>query len=191
MKNIYSMLAILFMSIAYGQNFLLDASYGINGVVAPTHFKPNNINIGIGYNFNDTYGLRFDIASDKFIYNENLLNGSKNIRYSLNGVINILSFLNLKNGRENFDIDTHLGMGYSYFKSNNPQYTKADNIMNVIVGITPKYWLSESLAIKTDFSTVLNLSQHYLFNGEITYTNTPNGITGIYYTINAGLLYKF
>ena len=190
MKKTLLVITILFSSIINAQNYTIDASYGMSGVYAPSYFKPTNLNFGIGYNFDETFGIRLDVATDNFEYNESKNQGTKNLRFTLNGVANVLSLLNIDNRNQGFDLDSHLGLGYSNFKSNNALYNKVDNIANVVVGITPKYWITDNLALKSDFSTVFNLSQHYLFNGDLTYTGTPNGITGIYYNINLGLLYK-
>lgn len=190
MKKIFLLLTVFCSIASNAQNYTLDAAYGMSGVFAPSYFKPTNLNFGVGYNFNETYGIRLDVATDNFEYNESKNQGTKNLRFTLNGVANVLSLLNSNNRNQGFDLDSHIGLGFSNFKSNNPTFNKVDNIVNVVVGITPKYWINENIALKTDFSTVFNLSQHYLFNGDLTYTGTPNGITGIYYNINIGLLYK-
>lgn len=190
MNKIIIALVFLISNFSNSQNFNVDIAYGINGVFAPSHFKANHQNLGIGYEFNETYGLRLDIASDKFVYDDNTFTGTKNLRVTLNGVLNVLNFLDLKNRRDNFDLDAHIGVGYSDFKSNNYDNLKPDNIVNVVFGLTPKYWLTDKIGLKTSFTTVMNLSQHYLFDGQLTYTGTPNGITGLYYNINLGLIYK-
>ena len=190
MKKILLILTVFCLTRTEAQNYTIDAAYGMSGVFTPAYFKPNHFNFGVGYNFNQTYGIRLDMATDNFEYDQSKNQGTKNLRFTLNGVANVLNLLNINNRNRSFDLDSHVGLGYSNFKSNNPTFNKVDNIVNVIVGITPKYWITENLAIKTDFSTVFNVSQHYLFNGDITYIGKPNGITGIFYNINLGLLLK-
>lgn len=192
MKLKYLFIALFFSTFKnYSQNFYIDGSYGLNGVFEPSLIKPNHYNLGVGYNFNNKFGLRLSYSKDKFNYSDEINSGTKNTRITINGTVNLLELFELSNSRTNFQLIGQTGLGYSNFKSLNPIYSKADNIMNVELTLSPTLIITDNISLKTNISSILNISQHYLFNGEITYTGTPRSITGIYYNLSAGILYNF
>lgn len=70
--------------------------------------------------------------------------------------------------------------------------TGTDNITNAIMGLTPRFKVAENVFLFVDTSLIFNISQHYQFDGRLTYDgDNANSITGIMYNVSAGIAYKF
>lgn len=70
--------------------------------------------------------------------------------------------------------------------------TGTDNIANAIMGLTPRFKVAENVFLFVDTSLIFNISQHYQFDGRLTYDgDNANSITGIMYNVSAGIAYKF
>jgi hypothetical protein len=63
--------------------------------------------------------------------------------------------------------------------------------LNVVAGITPRYEVTENFFLTADFSGVLNVSQHYSFDGKVSYQAQANSFTGLMYNASIGIAYKF
>ncbi len=62
-----------------------------------------------------------------------------------------------------------------------PEYQNTDHLLNLVLGVTPRYEVAENFYVTADFSAVANVSQHYLFNGELSYSDAVNSFTGLMY----------
>lgn len=188
-----SFVALFFSNFSQAQ-FSIEANYGLNGSFEPSYNGFTHFGGGVSYDFDEIFGAKIDFASDTFsIENEDtgIESGSKNTRISLQAVMNVSSLIDSRSSYGNFRVLAHAGGGLSILKSDIPTLDKTDHIANVIMGINPQYKVVENLYLGLDASMIFNISQHYYFDGNLTYIGQANSITGIMYNVTAGITYKF
>ena len=182
----------LFLSNFSQAQFSIEANYGLNGSFEPSYNGFTHFGGGITYDFDETYGVKLDFASDSFsIENKDtgIETGSKNTRISLQAVMNVSSLINPRSSYGDFRVLAHAGGGYSLVKST---YNAGnDNLVNVVMGLTPRFKITDGLYFAVDASTVFNISQHYNFDGSFSYQDNINSFTGITYNLTGGIIYKF
>ena len=181
-----------FLPVTSQAQFGIEANYGLSGVFQPSINEISHFGGGITYDFDETYGVKLDFASDSFsIENKDtgIETGSKNTRISLQAVMNVSSLINPRSSYGDFRVLAHAGGGYSLVKST---YNAGnDNLVNVVMGLTPRFKITDGLYFAVDASTVFNISQHYNFDGSFSYQDNINSFTGITYNLTAGIIYKF
>lgn len=190
-KALFICCTLLTFSFAKAQ-YGIEVNYGLNGVIEPSNSNFSHFGGGITYDFDETYGLKLDFGSDKFRIdnpNYNEKTGLDITRISLQGTVNLSSALTRASSYDTFNILAHAGAGYSLIKSS--IHPGNDNTVNLIAGITPRFRISEGLYFAIDVATIFNISQHYNFDGEFSYTDTLNSFTGITYNVTGGIVYKF
>lgn len=182
---------LLFPNLSKAQ-FGIELNYGLNGVVQPSISNLSHIGGGILYDFSDSFGAKLDLGLDQFRKTNEFTkveNGVNITRISLQATTNISYLINENSYYNKFNLSGHFGGGYTSVKST--IYPKNDNIVNAIMGLTPKIKISPGLYFAVDASIIFNISQHYNFEGEFTYNDAPNSITGIMYNLTGGIIYKF
>ena len=181
-----------FLPVTSQAPFGIEANYGLSGVFQPSINEISHFGGGITYDFDETYGVKLDFASDSFsIENKDtgIETGSKNTRISLQAVMNVSSLINPRSSYGDFRVLAHAGGGYSLVKST---YNAGnDNLVNVVMGLTPRFKITDGLYFAVDASTVFNISQHYNFDGSFSYQDNINSFTGITYNLTGGIIYKF
>ena len=181
-----------FLPVTSQAQFGIEANYGLSGVFQPSINEISHFGGGITYDFDETYGVKLDFASDSFsIENKDtgIETGSKNTRISLQAVMNVSSLINPRSSYGDFRVLAHAGGGYSLVKST---YNAGnDNLINVVMGLTPRFKITDGLYFAVDASTVFNISQHYNFDGSFSYQDNINSFTGITYNLTGGIIYKF
>jgi OOP family OmpA-OmpF porin len=181
-----------FLPITSQAQFGIEANYGLSGVFEPSINEISHFGGGITYDFDETYGVKLDFASDKFRTKNILFNEETGIditRISIQGTINLSSVLTRASNYDFFNLIAHAGGGYSLVKST---YNAGnDNLVNVVMGLTPRFKITDGLYFAVDASTVFNISQHYNFDGSFSYQENINSFTGITYNLTAGIIYKF
>lgn len=188
--------AILLSSLFFFTNsqaqYGIEVNYGLNGVFQPSINNLSHIGAGITYDFDESYGLKLDFASDKFrsdILELNEETGVDITRISIQGTANISTLITRASSHDFFNLIAHGGAGYSLVKSSIGGGN--DNLVNVIGGISPRFRISDGLFFAIDTSVIFNISQHYNFDGTLAYTDAVNSFTGITYNVTAGIIYKF
>jgi OOP family OmpA-OmpF porin len=196
MKKTYFIMAILLCSLFLSKNTYaqigVEVNYGLNGVFEPSINDLSHLGGAISYDFDETYGMKIDFASDKF-RTKNLLfteeTGIDITRISLQGTMNITTAFSRASSYDFFNLIAHAGAGYSLVKSSyNPGN---DNLVNVVMGLTPRFKITDGLYFAIDTSVIFNISQHYNFDGSFSYTEAVNSFTGITYNVTGGIIYKF
>lgn len=170
----------------------IEVNYGLNGVFEPSINNFSHIGAGITYDFDESYGLKLDFASDKFRSNILKLNEETGVditRISIQGTANVSTLITRASSHDFFNLMAHGGAGYSFVKSS--MGGGNDNLVNVIGGITPRFRITDGLYFAIDTSVVFNISQHYNFDGTLAYTDVVNSFTGITYNVTGGIIYKF
>lgn len=192
-RNLFSIsfFFCLFTLTSYAQ-FGIEVNYGLNCVLKPNITNFSHIGVGLLYDFNESFGVKLDFGSDQFRTDNTFFDKESGInitRFSLQGTANISDLIDPTSLYSAFNLSGHLGGGYSFIKST--EHRNSDNTVNAIIGLTPKLKITQGLYFAVDASVIFNLSQHYGFEGEYTYDNYPNSITGIMYNVSGGLIYKF
>lgn len=192
-KRFFTLILIASSFIANAQ-FGIEANYGLNGCYDPSYNGFTHFGAGVTYDFDETFGAKIDFGMDEFSIQNDLRTmktGTTNTRISAQGVINLTNLANSRASFNKFNILAHAGGGVSILKSDIPEYINTDHLFNVVLGITPRFEVAERLYLTADFSALFNVSQHYFFNGELAYTDSPNSFTGIMYNASFGIAYKF
>ena len=181
-----------FLPVTSQAQFGIEANYGLSGVFQPSINEISHFGGGITYDFDETYGVKLDFASDKFRTKNILFTDETGIdvtRISIQGTINLSAAITRASSYDFFNLIAHVGGGYSLVKST---YNAGnDNLVNVVMGLTPRFKITDGLYFAVDASTVFNISQHYNFDGSFSYQDNINSFTGITYNLTAGIIYKF
>lgn len=181
-----------FLPVTSQAQFGIEANYGLSGVFQPSINEISHFGGGITYDFDETYGVKLDFASDKFRTKNILFTEETGIdvtRISIQGTINLSAALTRASSYDFFNLIAHAGGGYSLVKST---YNAGnDNLVNVVMGLTPRFKITDGLYFAVDASTVFNISQHYNFDGSFSYQDNINSFTGITYNLTGGIIYKF
>ena len=181
-----------FLPVTSQAQFGIEANYGLSGVFQPSINEISHFGGGITYDFDETYGVKLDFASDKFRTKNILFTDETGIdvtRISIQGTINLSVAITRASSYDFFNLIAHAGGGYSLVKST---YNAGnDNLVNVVMGLTPRFKITDGLYFAVDASTVFNISQHYNFDGSFSYQDNINSFTGITYNLTAGIIYKF
>ena len=181
-----------FLPVTSQAQFGIEANYGLSGVFQPSINEISHFGGGITYDFDETYGVKLDFASDKF-RTKNIHftdeTGNDVTRISIQGTINLSAAITRASSYDFFNLIAHAGGGYSLVKST---YNAGnDNLVNVVMGLTPRFKITDGLYFAVDASTVFNISQHYNFDGSFSYQDNINSFTGITYNLTGGIIYKF
>jgi hypothetical protein len=192
-KKIFTLLLVSCSFVASAQ-FGIEANYGSNGSYDPSYNGFTHFGGGISYDFDETLGAKLDFGMDEFSI-QNDLRGKKtgvsNLRVTAQGVVNLTNLADSRAFYNKFNILAHGGAGLSILNSDIDEYKNTDHLLNIVVGITPRYEIGEKLYLTADFSAIANVSQHYFFNGELSYDGAANSFTGLMYNATIGIAYKF
>lgn len=184
----FSFIATSFVS---AQEYGVELNYGLNGVFEPSINEISHFGGGFFYNFDETYGAKIDFGSDKYRVNNELFGketGVNSTRVSLQGTANVSTIFSRASSYDFFNLIAHAGAGYTRISST--EGGKADNVVNIIGGLTPRFRVTDNFFLTLDTSVIFNISQHYNFDGSLSYTDTVNSFTGITYNVSAGIVYK-
>jgi hypothetical protein len=178
--------------------FSIDGGIGLNkGLKSFTNgysskLSPISLNLGVRYMFNQKFGLKLDMGYDNLMKSSSSLDyTSQYTRGSIQAVANLATIFHFEKFTTKFGLLTHLGTGFSALSGNEfGLIKKADNSINLIVGLTPQFKVSEKTAVYLDFSYVSNLMSDY--NYDLKSRISPSPEKSITSLINAsiGISYK-
>jgi hypothetical protein len=192
-KKIFTLLLVS-CSFAANAQFGIEANYGSNGSYDPSYNGFTHFGAGVSYDFDEIFGAKLDFGMDEFSI-QNDLRGKKtgvsNLRVTAQGVVNLTNLADSRSFYNKFSLLAHGGAGISLLNSDIPENSKTDHLLNIVLGVSPRYEVAERFYLKADFSAIANVSQHYLFDGEYSYTNAVNSFTGLMYNATIGIAYKF
>jgi hypothetical protein len=192
-KKIFTLLLVS-CSFAANAQFGIEANYGSNGSYDPSYNGFTHFGAGVSYDFDETFGAKLDFGMDEFSIQNDLRNmktGVSNMRITAQGVINLTNLVDSRSFYNKFNILAHGGAGISILNSDIPENKNTDHLLNLVIGLTPRYEVAESFYVTADFSAIANVSQHYFFNGELSYNGSANSFTGLMYNATIGIAYKF
>ena len=143
--------------------------------------------LGTRYMFNNRFGLKLDLGYNMLQEGDNSLPFKSSYkRASLQGVANLGSILKFETWTNTFGVLFHAGAGYSRLDATEPiDLESTDQMLNVIVGISPQIKLGEKMALTTDVSLIGNARQDYSWDG--TGVSTRRGWNGYMMNFSLGL----
>ena len=192
-KKIFTLLLVSSSFLASAQ-FGIEANYGMNGSYDPSYSGFTHFGAGVNYDFDETFGAKLDFGMDEFsIQNDfrGMKTGVTNLRVTAQGVVNLSNLVDSRAFYNKFNILAHGGAGLSVLNSDIPENQKTDHLLNIVIGVTPRYEVAKNFYLTADFSAIANVSQHYFFNGELSYEGAANSFTGLMYNATFGIAYKF
>lgn len=123
--------------------------------------------LGVRYMFNNYFGLRADFGYSSLEGGDNSNEfKSDYMRSTLQGVVNAGNLLNFNDWTNTIGLLVHAGIGYSMNKPSEPiEFDDADQMMNVMVGISPQFRLGNRVALTTDVSLFTHSFQDHTWDG--------------------------
>ncbi len=179
----------------------------------------NSYEIGARYMFTPKYGLKLDFTYDKLsnVNTNNLSKPFEMLQYrmSFQGVVNARNLFDLEPVAHRWGLLIHGGFQIANKTSktenilpyladgvtSNPNYDSVNLDNNnhhyngsewdggLIVGFTPQFRISNSLALMLDVSSVSNYRQHMNWDG--THSKSSNNLSGQLVSTSIGLSYSF
>lgn len=188
--NIILCCAMLVSLSALGQRtegqYSLEGAYGIAQSGKPS-LTGSHYNFGVRYMFDEYWGIKADFGHDKYRTNTTPETGVNYTRISFQAVQNLGRTLGMTYATQGYlNVLVHGGLGYSHFTST--VSTNDDNMANVIVGFTPQVYLTKYLSLQLDASYVVNLSQHFDYNGYYRFNGAPKAFVGSQANVSVGLI---
>ena len=193
----FSIVLLLISFFSFSQsnynNFSLELAAGYANPVKPylTRYKSGfsgftNINISARYMFSERFGVRLEYVNDRFVTDSDSKAGTYFNRFGVQGVYNLgKAFDLLYITNEKVGLLAHAGFGYTLSKV--IEINETERIGSFVVGFTPQFKLSNKIAFFTDFSGVLNLKQHYRYDGSLITTDS-SGAKGFHYNVSLGIM---
>lgn len=184
LKTKFIILLILILSTSqssYSQIFV-EGNIGINATVDPTSYKASHAGFGIGYMYDDLIGLKAEYAKDNFLK-------SNFKRANVQVVLNVSNIVWDKSYYDHLFLLAHFGGGVSNMTTTT--FNSNDTNFNLVLGLTPKYKITDGLDFTLDGSMIINPNQNYKFNGNQTVGNIAAPEIGYLFNLSIGLMYTF
>lgn len=146
--------------------------------------SPYVVDLGIRYMLNNKFGVKLDLGYNNFTANNNSLDfDSKYYRVDLQGVANLGRIMSFENWTNTIGLLGHAGLGIGQIE--NKDLHIKDRVGNFIAGITGQIRLSNRIALMGDFTTILNATQDYTFDGTNHISN--RGFSGLLFNGTIGV----
>lgn len=143
--------------------------------------------LGVRYMMNEKFGIKLDAGYNNITNSDGSQEFETNyFRTSLQGVINLGNVLDFRSFTKSFNLLAHGGMGYSLNTPKSPNdFDKGDQMLNLIVGLTPQIKLTNNLALTGDLSMVNHIRQSVTWDG--TQSSNSRGLNGKHMLVNASV----
>ncbi len=156
----------------------------------------NSFGIGARYMVSPKFGLKLDFNYENF-KNQS---GSESLEFEMvqyrtgfQGVVNAIRLFGIEEAAGRFGLLLHGGLNISYMqpKTEAPGHNKNRHEWNggLIVGFSPQFRITNSLAVFADLSTMNNYRQHFNWDG--SYSESTNNLSGQEVLLALGLSYSF
>lgn len=159
-----------------------------------------NVQASAGYMFNNLYGARAVIGFNTFNTSSiasDVTNSSLTIRTSVEGVLRVSQLAGF--GTDKFDLDFHAGFGIAShsnsswketrieggYEFSDPLFKGNDDMINIPIGLTPQYHLSEQLSLNLDLSYILLMKRDW----DLDYSVKHEGVDGLF-AISLGVIFR-
>lgn len=148
--------------------------------------------LGVRYMFNENFGAKLDFGYNSITNADNSLEfETEYYRANIQGVVNMGSVLNFRSWTNTFNVLIHGGFGYSANKPSIPnEFSSADQMLNLMAGITPQIRLGNSVALTGDLSVLGHVRHSATWDGaqplnSVVSDNQLRGLNG--YMVNASI----
>ncbi|MDR7212031.1 OmpA family protein [Flavobacterium piscis] len=149
--------------------------------------NPFHADLGVRYMFNPKFGLKWDFGYDKFQERDDTAPfESRQLRTSLQGVINLGRVLNFETWTNTFGLLAHGGVGVSQLTSDSG-FDGEDYMGHGILGLTGQIRLSNSIALTGDLTGIVNGRQNHNFDGMSP--TTTGSFDGVLINASVGLTF--
>jgi OOP family OmpA-OmpF porin len=156
----------------------------------------NTFGIGARYMISPKFGVKLDFNYENF-KNQN---GSESLEFemvqyraSFQGVVNAVRLFGIEEAAGRFGLLLHGGLNFAYMQPETiaPGHNKGKHEWNggFIVGFSPQFRLTNSLAVFADLSTMSYYRQHFNWDG--SYAESTNNLSGQQVSLTFGLSYSF
>lgn len=201
MKKSLIIALLLFNSVLHAQDslishFSLELNVGLSNPVEPVApgydaktLSPLSVSIGGRYMFNSIIGARFTTGFHQFSNAKEYNSFQTNyFRTDLEGVINLGKSFHFYEWTNKFGLLLHTGGGYSVMKEVNTT-KNPDQMINLILGVTPQFKVNDRFSILADFSSFAHIYQTWTY--DFSQSNIKRGVDGYLFTFSVGLNYAF
>ncbi|MEO7977114.1 OmpA family protein [Flavobacterium sp.] len=149
--------------------------------------NPFHADLGVRYMFNPKFGLKLDFGYDQFQERDDTAPfESRQLRTSLQGVINLGRALDFETWTNTFGLLAHGGFGVSQLTSDNG-FDGEDYMGHGILGLTGQIRLSNSVALTGDLTGIVNGRQNHNFDGMSP--TTTGSFDGVLLNASVGLTF--
>jgi len=149
--------------------------------------NPFHADLGVRYMFNPKFGLKLDFGYDQFQERDDTAPfESRQLRTSLQGVINLGRALNFETWTNTFGLLAHGGFGVSQLTSDSG-FDGEDYMGHGILGLTGQIRLSNSVALTGDLTGIVNGRQNNNFDG--MGATTTGSFDGVLLNASVGLTF--
>ncbi|MFN3968863.1 OmpA family protein [Flavobacterium sp.] len=156
----------------------------------------NSFGIGARYMISPKFGLKFDFNYENFKNqsgSESLEFEMLQYRTGIQGVVNAVRLFGIEEAAGRFGLLLHGGLNFAYMQPQTvaPGHNKGRHEWNggLIVGFSPQFRLTNSLALFADLSTMNNYRQHFNWDG--SYAESTDNLSGQQVLLAFGLSYSF
>jgi len=173
-----------------------DGYYSSNPEKFLGQFQLNSFGIGARYMLSPKFGVKAELKYDKL---DNKISGGSlpfemtQYRLGLEGVINAVRLFNIEESAGRFGLLIHGGIQLSRLtsKTDTPyhNYNLTESNGGIIIGFSPQFRISKTIAFISDFSILTNYRQHLNWDG--SYSDTKNNLAGQMVSTSLGLSFSF
>jgi OOP family OmpA-OmpF porin len=161
--------------------------------------QANSFGIAGRYMISPKFGVKADLNYEEF--NNQKGSGSldfKMVQYRLGfqGVVNAIRLFNIEEAAGRFGLLLHGGLQLSRMTSKTKNIVAADQNYNLteyngglVVGFSPQFRITNSIAVFGDFSVLNNYRQHFNWDG--SYSDNTNNLSGQMVVTSLGISYSF
>lgn len=155
-------------------------------------FKPGCFQLYGKYMFNDIWGIMLNGEYD-IIFNENDKNTNL-LGAAVQAIADISNAANFSNWTNVFGLYAHAGIGADVMwrpgiTMENNLFKNADEMITLMIGITPYFKINENWAINVDYTYSIHFKQNRYYNMNI-YNENKSGF-GFINTCTIGVSYHF
>ena len=191
---LYSVTGLMAQNIPFNQfdHWSIGLNDGIGGSMKEygniESFNSSGIRLQVKYSFDEYWGIMFLGGYNTFSTKSGIATSTKYVNTTLEAVYTLSNLYEVAN--DNFELLIHAGPGLGTFWSTNitnlnpsdPFFKNQDDIINVNVGFSPQYTISQNVHLNLDFSYSFNFKQDHAFD----YT-AQSGKTATIYNLSAGV----
>lgn len=150
--------------------------------------------LGVRYMFNEKFGAKLDFGYNSIESDDDSMPfKTEYYRANLQGVINLGSILGFREWCDYVNVLVHGGFGYSANKPTEPiEFDSADDMLNIMAGISPQLRLGKSIALTGDLSILGHVRHNSPWDGampldQVVSDNQTRGLNGYMVNVSVGI----